>query len=615
MTFVLFGLLIASFAVWGIGDIFRGAGQSSAILEVGDIKVDRQDFSRELNREMNRLSERFGERLDGEQARTLGLVDQVMGRMIGRALFDQTAEDLKLVVTEDQVRQRIRGEPAFKDELNRFDRGRFVRALQASNLTEQEYVSTLRRDIVRQQIAGALTNAVTAPNTLADALYRYRAERRVAKVLIIPNESIEDLPTPDEASLEAYHKEFSAQFMAPERRALTVLELRPQDLADEIAVPEARVREEFEARKAEFGTPERRQIEQFVVTDEAVARKASGRISEGVTFAAAAKDATGNEPVDLGLIERSGLPKELADAAFALEPGAASEPIRSTFGWHILRVVKVEPGKEANFDDVRETLAADIAMGQAIDSMVSMANQLDDELAGGATLDEAAERLGLTVRRIEAIDRQGKDPNGVAIENIPGGRFLEVAFQTAPGEESLLNELDDGSYFALRVDRVTPAQVRPLGEVRELVVQLWRDAQRAERARALANDIVDKARNGASLESLAEAGGYSVATTQPVSRFETNPGIALASGLPAKLFQLSAGEIATVTAPDRQLVIELDSVQAAQPGADEKEVSALRNGLAAAMRGDVIEQFVAAQRLRHSVRVNQRMVDDVVSAF
>ncbi|HEX9790628.1 MAG TPA: SurA N-terminal domain-containing protein, partial [Kiloniellales bacterium] len=130
VVFVLFGMLILSFVVWGVGDIVRTPSQVVAVAEVGDVQIDEREFRRTLSRELNRLSARLGTRLDADQARALGIVDQVLGQMVGRALFDQKAQELGMVVTKEQIGRRISQEPAFQNTLGEFDRNRFAQALQ-----------------------------------------------------------------------------------------------------------------------------------------------------------------------------------------------------------------------------------------------------------------------------------------------------------------------------------------------------------------------------------------------------------------------------------------------------------------------------------------------------
>jgi peptidyl-prolyl cis-trans isomerase D len=615
VTVVLFGLLILSFGIWGIGDIFRNVRQSDPVAEVGNTQISQQDFSRTLSREMNRLSNRLNRRFDIEQARTMGVVDQVLGQMIGRALFEQKATDMKLVVSDALVKKQIAEEPAFRNSLGQFDPNRFVQTLQLSNLSESEYVDSLRHDILRKQIIDALTDAATAPQALANTFYAYRAEKRVAKILKVPNASIKDLPEPDEAALEAFHKEFSSRFMAPEYRALTLVQLRAEDLAAEVKVTDEEIKKEFDSRREDFAVPERRRIEQMVLPDEAAAKAAYAKLKDAGSFAAVAKDATGQAPIELGLVAKDDLPADIADPAFALAQGAISEPIKSSLGWHILRVTEIQPAHQPNLAEVHDELKHDIAMRQATDSMVSIANHMDDELAGGATLDEAATSLNLPIRKIDSIDRDGKDKQGNNVEIKSRDQVIKTAWETDSGETSLLTETDAGGYFILRVDGVTPAQLRPLGEVRDKVVELWRESQRAARAREKAAALAEQARNGKSLEALAKADGYEVTTSEPITRFQSDASRGIPPALASKLFELKPGEIGTVVAPDGHLVVQLEKVQPANLSADAAQVKTLRESLQSAMRADLLEQFATALRTEYGTQINQRVVDNVLAGF
>ncbi len=615
VTFVLFGLLIASFAVWGIGDIFRGSTQARTVAEVGGEPILERDYTQALSREVNRISARLGGQLEMDQARAFGIPDQVLGQMISRALFDRKAAELGMLVTDDQIRRLIAQQDVFKNDLGAFDRVRFEQQLRRLGLSEGQYVATLRRDIVRQQLAGAVSEAVTAPRQLVEALYGYRNERRVAQYLLVRNDSITDLAAPSEPALEAFHKEFSERFMAPERRAVTLVQLRAAELATESAVSEARLREEFETRFDDFVTPEKRSLVQIVFPDEAQARDAKTRLNGGASFAAVAEEMTGAPPVDLGAMEIDALPPGLAEPAFALSEGAVSAPVESMLGWHILRVVEVEPRQEPTFEEVREKLAEDVAMQIAIDSMVSIANQLDDELAAGASLDEVARTLNLTARRIEVIDRRGRDAAGELVAGLPADRFLELAFNTETGRESLLTETATRDYFILRVDGVTPAQLRPLDAVRTEVTELWRGAQRAKLAREKAEALAERIRAGNEFEAIAAEAGLTVARTKPVTRFETAAASTPSPALAAKLFQIVGGEVTTATAAEGHLVAELIEVVAADPLGDPDALATVRESLVGALQNELLEQFMATMRGEYGVEIKQQALDDLLATF
>ncbi|MDH3918978.1 MAG: SurA N-terminal domain-containing protein, partial [Rhodospirillales bacterium] len=529
---LLFSLLILSFAIWGIGDIFRPGQQATAVAEVGGIKITQAEFSRDLAREMNNLRQRFGVNFDVAQAQALGIVDQIIQQMITRALFEQQAEELRMIVGDEEVLRRIREQPVFRNEEGNFDRFRFEQVLRSNSLSEPQFIASLSGDIKRQHIMDAITGSGAAPRALAESLYAYQQERRVAETLRVGRDSLPELPAPSTADLEKIHDENADRFQAPEYRSVTLIRLEAEDLAKEVSVSEDDLRAEFEARQEEFRVPEKRAVEQIVYLDETAASDAKRQLDGGTAFAEVSRSTQGKDPVGLGLMSRDDMAAQLpvlADTAFALDAGASSVPVQSPFGWHILHVSKIEPGREPDFDAVRDELAGDLAMRESVDRMVEIANELDAELGSGATFEEAAELLQLELRRLPAIDAAGKDPAGAAVSGLPPlGEFSQTVFQTEPGQDSLLTETRDGNYFAVRVDGITPAVTRPLEEVRAEVAALWTDLEEdrltRERAEALAKRIED----GEAMAAVAEAEGLSVTVTDPVTRQQTET-----AGLPS----------------------------------------------------------------------------------
>ena len=604
---ILFALLILTFGIWGIGDIFRVGGRDTAVAEVGPEKISGQEFLREFRAEVNRLQPLFGGRLETEQARQLGLADQVLDNLVARALFNVHAADIGLAVSDEQIAQHIRDDSAFRGEQGQFDRLRFDLVLRQNGLTEAGYVERLRRDIAREQLTGAAA-AVTAPRTMAEIIRGYRAERRVAETLLIADAAASDPDPPDEATLAAFHEENAGRYQAPEYRALTVVRISPADIADEIKVSEDELNEEFLIRRDEFDVPERRRIEQIVLADEAAAQAAAERLRQGADFAEVARETTGGEPVDLGTVERGGMLPELADAAFATPEGAASPPVESPLGWHILRAVTVEPGVTATLDALRDQLTREIALRQAADSVISIANQLEDELAAGAGLDEAAGRLGLKVQTVAAVDAGGKAPDGTPAPDRAGdAALLSLAFATAVGEPTPLTETDEGGYMIVRVDGTTPAALRPLAELREQVVADWQTAERAKAAEAAAEAIAGRLRAGEDLAAIAAERGLTVGRSKPFTRDTGDPEANVLAALGAKLFALGVGETTTGDHPEGHVVARLVEVQPAAP--DDAATAALQASLTEAMSRDAIDLYGAALRREIDVTTNPRAID------
>ena len=616
VTFALFGLLIMSFAVWGIGDIFRGPGQNTTIAEVGDTQIDENEFTRVLSREINRLSASFGGRLDFEQARALGIVDQVLGQLVNRALFNQQAKDMGMVVTEDQVKTQILREPAFQNQLGEFERSRFVQVLQASNLSEEQFIDTLRQDVVRQQIIGAVAGTPFAPGTLAEALHAYAEERRDAETLLVAYDAMAEPADPDDATLTEFYDEQGANFMTPETRSLTVIQLRAEDFAGEIAIADDALEAAFETRRGDFARPERRGLEQIVLDDQDTANQAKAEIDGGADFAAVAQS-YGGTPIDLGVQSRDDIAAQLpavADAAFAGSEGSVAGPVESPFGWHLVRVTSIEAGYEPSFDDVRDQLRDELALREAVDSMISIANQLDDELAGGAGLEEVAGSLDLTVTTIPAIDAQGRDAEGNAIEGLPPlNEFLQVVRETRSGEDSLLTETPDGNYFILRVDGITPATTRPLDAVRADVIALWKQQERERLARAQAEALAQRARDGETLAAIAETEGLSVETQNGLTREGGGDAALISPELRNNLFDIKPGAITTARGVRGVQVAKLVEIRPVEAGADPDGVTAIRDSLQQSLQNDLLVQFSTALSQQYDLNINHGLIDNLLT--
>ncbi|KAA0678421.1 SurA N-terminal domain-containing protein [Roseomonas genomospecies 6] len=606
---ILFVLLIVSFAAWGIGDMIRTGGMSSTVASVGKVEIDRAELDQEFRRQMERLRPMLGGNLTTEQARQFGLLDQSLSALVQRALYDQAARDAGISVGQEVVRQRIAEEPAFRNAQNQFDPARFRSVLRENQLTEDGYVAILRRETARELVAGAVGAGVTAPKPLVQDLYRFRGERRVAEVITLPNAAIGDVGVPDEAELTRYYEDHQVRFTAPEYRALSIAQLSADEIAKDIQIPDAELRAAYDERADELGTPERRTVDMALADDEAKARQiAEAAKSKGLT--AAAKDA-GIDVITLDNVARNELP-EIGDAAFALAQGAVSDVVRSGLGWHVLAVTGIQPGATKTFEEARDQLLAELRKEKAMDSLYSIANRVEDQLASGAPLEEVAQAQGLTIAKVAAVDSSGKAPDGK--DAAPGranfAAMVQTAFQLASGATSNLTEAPNNVFYAVRVDGVTPAAAKPLAEVRDQAIAGWQDDKRAKLAAEKAQDIAAKLKQGseAAAQDVAAQAGASFAMTTPFTR-DARSVEGLPGELVRKLFEVKPGETVTGAGADSQVVARLKEVIPADPAAGDATVATVETTVAQGLESDIMAQFGNALRNNYPVEVHRNRID------
>lgn len=606
---VLFGFLILAFAAWGIGDIFANRGLTKPVLQVGELKYTREEFNRDLRRRLQQFQQQ-GLNINAQQFAALGGVDQILNQATSRMLMSHYADQLNLVIPQNVAIADIQNNPAFHNAAGQFDREQFLAVLGQNGLSEGGYVQ-LRRDEMRQgQLTGPTFASLSAPPALNDRIYAYLNETRSAEYLVIPDASITDVTEPDQAALDKFYKDNILQYQRPEYRAFTALHLKAEDFAKDVTIADDQVKAEFETRKAEFSTPESRAVEQVVLQDQAKAEAIVAAVTGGKSFADAVKDATGGTPVDLGEVTKDKLPADIAEQSFALPADGVSEPLKSAFGLHVVHVKAITPAVTKTYDDVKDQLRQELALAQAGDAMVSVLNQLDDTLAGGASLTEAAEQLHLSAEKYDAVDSSGKDRAGKDVNAIPD--ILQLANQTEAGMTSLVTTLSDGSYAVVQVGSVTPAEAKPFAEVADQVKQDWLSKARRDAADAKAKDLADKSKSG-DLAALGKTLGLVLKVTTPLTRDKGDTANGIDPSLAQKLFALKLGDATTGRTEDGAIVARVSDIIPAKPEENKDQVAQLSKQVTESMRKDMFAEFLVAVGQTVKIERNKDVIDQMIA--
>jgi peptidyl-prolyl cis-trans isomerase D len=606
----LFVLLILTFGVWGIGDIFRNRPTDTVIATVGDQNIRAEDLQAAVRREIEQLSARIGAPIDIQQAKKFGVVDDVLDEMIDRSLLEQEAERLRLEVSDDVIRNTITNNPKFRTPEGHFDRDLFNTLLAQNHLTEDQFVTLMRHDVPREDLLQALTLGAAAPQSMADLLLRYRNEKRIADIVALPVADAGDAGQPSDAELTAFYDGHQHLFRAPEYRGFALASLSPSDVAQGIEIPEAKLKEEFDERRDDFQLPEQREVQQILATSEDKVKEAEAALAAGKDWNEVATQIAGQNPetIELGLMKREELPRVLSDIAFELPLNKPSEPVKTPLGWHILRVVKIEPAVTQTFEQAKPKLEAQLTHDEAVDRIYKVANRVDDALAGGMTIEDAAAKFDLKKTEIAAADVGGHDPEGKSVElPVPTNEISKLVFAANEGQTSRVTESPEGAIFMVRVSKVTPPTIKPLAEVKEQAVRAWQAEKRRETVSKTAEQLAAAVKPDTRLAAVASEKGLKVSTSPPLSR-QPGRGDTTSPALVAKLFAAKAGEVVTATDTDGSYVAQLDEVQPPEAPSQNATADVLRD-LNQGMRTDLSTEFTQALRARFPVEIRRDAVD------
>ncbi|MBV8120098.1 MAG: SurA N-terminal domain-containing protein [Alphaproteobacteria bacterium] len=606
----LFGVLILTFGVWGIGDIFRNRPTDTTVASVGSHSLDATALQTALQPALERLSQNLGTQVDLRQAKQMGVVREILGQLIDNSLLDQEAQRMQLDISDSVVRDTITQDPMFRGAGGAFDRNALTALLAANHMTEAQYVERVRKDIARGAILMAVTAGASAPQTIVDRLYQYRNEKRIADIVTLPVSGAGDVGQPSEAQLSKFYDAHQDLFRAPEYRSFTLASLTPSDLVSNIEVPQEKLKSAYDQRQDEFVLPERREVQQILVPSQEKAKAVEAALAEGKDWAEVARRITGQDPqtMDLGVLKREELPQQLADVAFSLALDKPSRPIASALGWHILRVVKIIPPTTQSFAEVKAKLKTDLAHSEAVDRLYRVANNVDDALAGGATIEEAAAKFGLRKTVASSIDDkdQGRDGKNAELP-VASAEVLKLAFNTDEGRSSRVTQTPDGAILVLRVDKILPPSVRPLIEVKDSAIAAWQTQKRktvvAKEADILAGDV----KPGIRLSAVAAAKGLRATSSAPFQR-QPDKAAGVSAMLVGKLFATKPGGVVTASDENGSLVAELTRVEVPQTAAS-GVTAALSREVTAGIRADLGDELTQTLRARFPVEIHGETLD------
>ncbi len=603
---IFLGLLIVSFAVWGVADVFTGVSQS-AMVRVGDREISAEEFQRALQLELELIARQIGRRPTMEQARAWGLDTRVLARLVGSSAVEQEAKRMGLGLSDEAVAEAIRRDPAFRGQDGNFSRLAVDYAARELGLTERGFLDLRRREEVREQLTDALASGAVVPDTILNALHSYREDRRSAEHFTIDPAAAITVPEPDEAKLKEAYEANKQQFMTPEFRSLAIINLTVDAVKQHVSVSEEDIAAAYEADKARYAVPERRRIFQIAFKDKAEADKAAAAIASGTSFEDVAKQ-FGVEEKDysLGLMTRGDLiDSKVADVAFGLQSGAVSGVVEGRFATVIVKVTDIEPGKQRTLEDVKTEVRDRLAADKAGPEVNRLHDEIDDNRAGGKLLKEIAASLNVPFVEITAIDREGKGPDGKpAFESPDIARFMTTAFETGVGSDSQAIELSDSGYGWVDVAGVTEAKQRSFEDAQADVKALWTAQEKRRLLSELGTKLADRATKGEAMDKLAAEVGGKVETAANFKRIGGAPGLPdSAVSLAFVTAKGSAVSVETKDATSRMILRVTEVTPAAAP--TKEDLDKLRPIISRQLQGDVVAGYVTALQDQLGVNINE----------
>ncbi|WP_027852519.1 SurA N-terminal domain-containing protein [Marinobacterium litorale] len=508
---VIVGLIAITFALWGVESLVSLANQEPAPAEVNGEEITRPALLQGMEQQRRQLLAQMGENADPAAIDDKLLRQMVLDGLIQRTVLLQSAEEMGMSMPEQVVDQVIVGTPQFQVD-GKFDRNQFQAVLRSAGFTPLMYRDLVRKEkLIEQQQAGFMLSEFTTGAEIEQLVALDRQTRDLAYVTLqLDPASIEV----DEADLEAAYQSRMDAFMTPEQVAVDYVLLSQADFADPDSVTEADLRAAYDQMLAGYQAQEERSARHILIdinddrdADAALAKAQELReaIAGGADFAELARE----ESADLGSAEQGGdlgyngtgvFVEPFEDALFALSPGEVSEPVRTEFGYHLIKLDDVRETEVPSLAEVEMELRDQVAQDQAEMDYVAALERLADLTFSSSDLQAAAEELSLEIRSTDLFSREGgSDPVSSS------QRVVEAAFGDQVLNDQLNSdpiELSNGETVVVHLkDHQEPRQ-RTLAEVRDQLVAQLQQQQAVDRLAAQAQEWVDRLEQGEALDQI-----------------------------------------------------------------------------------------------------------------
>ncbi len=613
----LMGLLILSFGVWGINDVFTGSS-STEVAEVGGHPIPVEQFQLALDQKLNDLSQRTGRQITRAEAHTYQIDVQVLSELVGLTAFDIGAKKEGLTVSDKTVAQNITTDPTFSGTFGKFDKQGFDLALQRMGINEKKFIDDRRKYLVRLQLNDAMDVGIAVPASMVDAISAYQYEMRRASYFVLPPSAVGDIAAPDEATLEAYYKKAAIRFTEPETRDFTVMVLTPDDLAKDVTVSEDDLKAAYEARRSEFDRAEQREVMQLPFATEEAAKAADARLRKGEPVETIVKElGLIMSDVELGNLTKGDmLSPALADAAFALKAGEYSEPVKGPLGFAILHVSTITSALPSTYEGSKDKLRLMIADEKAHEDIYNVQSAIEDARAGGVSLDEAATKNNLKVQKFTGISAAGLDLQGNKPAGLPAYKdLLKSVYENQAGDQVPPGDTGEGGYYWVQIDNVNAPKLKPLKDIKADVVKLWTDETRKAKLSDMALALTERGTKGESIDKLAEsAGGRAVLLSPAIERASQNETFSRLAV--TRIFALPKGGFAFGPAGfgDSMLVMQVSDVVTPAPDTSSDEYKAMDKGLTDSLAADMLTTTVAAYERQLGTEINVALLNKLAAA-
>ena len=607
LAWVILTLICVPFALWGINN-YLDTGKEAPVASVGD-----RDF---YQRDVNKAYEQYSQNLQGLSIDEQTLKTQALQKLIKDEVLLQYVHGEGLVITDEEAREFIKSLPYFQVE-GKFSDKQYKNLLSSQRISSGEFVSRIKNALTMEQFQHSIIDSSFASQYDVEAFFKIQNEQRDVDFVAVPLQVSIEKPTDEEIS--TYYQQHEALYQIPEQVSVEYVELILDDIAKKVVLSDDKLKAYYDDQKELFTNPERRKISHilFTVNDKVSEKEALEKATKAKNelqtkdFSVLASEVsddklTAQKGGDLGLFNVGVMEKSFEEAASALKLGEVSNPVRSAFGYHLIKVTELVAGGLKPFDSVKNDVIQAYQKNQAENAFFEAGEKLTEmSFEHPDSLQTVATNLGTTVKKSSLFTKDKGE--GVATED----KIRNVAFseEVLQGNNSAPVELGAGRLVVVRLLEHKAATKRELSEVKQDVVSVLIKQKAQSLTDEKVQKITEKLRSGISIQALAAENNLSIKTEKALVRGKNKLPDALSSAIfkaPKPL--IDKPSIFNVTLPTgERLVVSLSKVtEGVMSEADKKQLELAKKNIANAFGQTEFNQALNSLQRKADVTVNTK---------
>ena len=607
-------LIAASFALWGVGDIFSNK-RDPVIAKIGNEIITAGEFLRTYQRILSDLRRNSNGQITDEIALSYDLHNQTLRQMINEKIVDIEVDKIGISVSKERLRNSIFASPYFKDQLGQFSQEQFEYNLRQLGLDEKEFLKELSKTIKRDQINNIFSFEKKVPSLISEIYYKIRNEERDIKTITFSSNNYKINKNITSSEIKDFYEKNSDRYIYPENRSFSVISIKPADIINDIQLTEKEIREEFESYPEKYNQPEQREIFLINTDSEQEAINLINKISDSSKFLEEASTFLNKErdSLNLGFLTFSDLPKELAEKSFKAKLGKIQGPEKTPFGWRIYLVNTIRKGTKLKFSEVKSDISKELKTAIAIDKLYDLGNAFYDEIASGSTALEAAESINATIKTFDKVKINGTNYLGKIVDDLPPyPKLLEVVYSTKLDDISNLTNTISNIMFSVHINEVNLSRAMTIDEAENQIIIDIKNFKSVKEAQKDASYFLENIKKGESFEALAKNNNLVIMKLNNVKLDGSGAEGVLNVNALTEVFKLELNQISPIIRYDEKsfTISKLVNIKSTQ-SIDSEKIKFINEDLSKNIANDHRKIFIKQLSAQHTIKIEKNIFNSL----